>query len=39
LGSFAKGMDKLIQSKTASILEIFTSQESNIEFYSSFKKL
>jgi len=39
LGSFAKGMDKLIQSKTASILEIFTSQESNIEFYTSFKYL
>jgi 2-succinyl-5-enolpyruvyl-6-hydroxy-3-cyclohexene-1-carboxylate synthase len=39
LGSFALGMDNLLERKTASILEIFTSHESNIEFYNSFKKL
>ncbi len=39
LGSFAQAMDNLLQCKTASILEIFTSQESNIEFYTSFKQL
>ena len=39
LGSFAQAMDNVLQCKTASILEIFTSQESNIEFYTSFKQL
>lgn len=39
LGTFAQGMEMLVGSRQTSLLEVFTSRESNLRFFSQFQGL
>ena len=39
IGSFAQGLDDLMESDGAAILEVFTSSEKNQAFFEAFKSL